>query len=102
MALTSPKPAACGDLFDLPETLVGQIINGRLATHPRLAPRHARAYSLRGVNFGGPFDKGVDGSGGWWIFDKSELHLNGDILVPYPAGGRRSRMPRLPDGLRAD
>ena len=70
MALTSPKPATYEDLFDLPETLVGEIVNGRLVTHPRPAPRHARAYSLLGANLVGPYDKGVDGPGGWWILDE--------------------------------
>jgi hypothetical protein len=36
--MTSPneRPATYQDILDLPETLVGEIINGRLLTHPRL------------------------------------------------------------------
>jgi len=97
MALSSPKPATYEDLFDLPENLVGEIVNGRLVTHPRPAPRHARAYSSLGFKLGGAYDDGVGGPGGWWILDEPELHLNADILVPDLAGWRRSRMPRLPD-----
>lgn len=91
------KPAAYEDLFDLPENLVGEIINGRLVTHPRPAPRHARSYSSLGMQIGGPYDFGRGGPGGWWILDEPELHLGGHILVPDLAGWRRERLPRLPE-----
>ena len=52
---------------------------------------------MLGANLVGPFDKGVDGPGGWWILDEPELHLNADILVPDLVGWRHGRMPRLPD-----
>lgn len=91
------KLATYEDLFDLPENLVGEIINGRLITCPRPAPRHARTHSSLGVRIGGPFDLGDGGPGGWWILDEPELHIAGDILVPDLAGWRRERMPRLPD-----
>ncbi|MFN3594134.1 MAG: Uma2 family endonuclease, partial [Thiobacillaceae bacterium] len=85
------------DLFDLPEHLVSQIINGRLVTHPRPAPKHARAYSSLGEELMGPYDKGRNGPGGWWILDAPEIHLAGDILFPDLAGARRERMPQLPE-----
>ena len=91
------KLATYEDLFDLPENLVGEIINGRLITQPRPAPRCAYAKSCMGVEIGGPFDIGKDGPGCWWILDEPELHSGGDILVPDLAGWRRERMPRLPD-----
>ena len=91
------KPATYEDLFDLPEHLVGEIIAGRLITHPRPAPRHARAHSSLEIRIGGPFDLGDGGPGGWWILIEPELHVRGDILVPDLAGWRRERMPRLPD-----
>lgn len=91
------KPATYEDLFDLPENLVGEIINGRLVTHPRPAPRHARSYSSLGMQIGGPYDFGRGGPGGWWILDEPELHLGGHILVPDLAGWRRDRLPRLPE-----
>lgn len=91
------KPATYEDLFDLPENLVGEIIGGRLMTHPRPAPRHARAQSSMGVEMGSPFDRGRDGPGGWWILIEPELHIGGDILVPDLAGWRREKMPKLPD-----
>lgn len=91
------KLATYEDLFDLPENLIGEIINGRLITQPRPAPRHARTHSNLGVRIGGPFDLGDGGPGDWWILDEPELHINGDILVPDLAGWRRERMPRLHD-----
>lgn len=97
MALPQVKPACYEDLLDLPENVVGEIINGRLSTQPRPAPRHARANSSLGIELGGPFDFGRNGPGGWWILDEPELHLGNDILVPDIAGWRRERMPTLPD-----
>jgi Uma2 family endonuclease len=45
---------------------------------------------------GGPFDRGRDGPGGWFVLDEPELHLGEDVLVPDVAGWRRERMPRVP------
>lgn len=98
MGLPQPAPARYEDLFDLPENLVGEIINGRVVTHPRPAPKHARAYSSLGEEILGPYDKGRGGPGGWWILDEPEIHIGADILVPDIAGWRRERMPKLPDG----
>jgi Uma2 family endonuclease len=97
MGLPREKRAAYEDLFDLPENVVGEIINGRLVTHPRPAPRHARASSSLGFELGGPFDQARNGPGGWWILDEPELHLDQHVLVPDIAGWRRERLPRLPE-----
>ncbi len=97
MGVPAVKPATYEDLFGLPENVVGEIINGRLVTHPRPAPKHARAYSALGGEIWNPFDRGQNGPGGWWILDEPELHLASDILVPDLAGWRRTRMPKLPE-----
>lgn len=97
MGQPAAKPATYEDLFDLPEHLVGEIINGRLVKHPRPAPRHARAYTAIGASLFDPYDRGQGGPGGWWILDEPELHLGGHILVPDLAGWRRERLPRLPE-----
>ncbi|MBN2679707.1 Uma2 family endonuclease [Acidithiobacillus montserratensis] len=95
--LKAERLARYEDLFDLPENMVGEIIDGQLHTHPRPAPAHARACSALGVKVGNPFDQGTGGPGGWWILDEPELHLNADIFVPDLAGWRRERMPALPN-----
>ncbi|MDW8323946.1 MAG: Uma2 family endonuclease [Burkholderiales bacterium] len=97
MGLTVERHARYEDLFDLPEHVVGEIVNGRLVTHPRPAPKHTLTYSSLGDELVGPFQKGRGGPGGWWILDEPEIHLGGDILVPDLAGWRRVRLPRLPE-----
>jgi Uma2 family endonuclease len=97
MADTALRYAAYEDLFDLPEHLVGEILNGVLETHPRPAPGHARTSSSLGMSVGSPYDHGQNGPGGWWILDEPELHLDADIMVPDLAGWRRERMPALPE-----
>ncbi|MCM8610533.1 Uma2 family endonuclease [Accumulibacter sp.] len=97
MRLPQEKPSVYEDLFALPEYVVGEIIDGRLVTHPRPAPRHARASSSLGFELGGPFDLARNGPGGWWILDEPEIHLEQHVLVPDVAGWRRERLPRLPE-----
>lgn len=102
MPLPQERSAVYEGLFDLPENIVGEILNGRLVTHPRPAPRHARAASSLGFALGGPFDQGRNGPGGWWILDEPELHLAQHVLVPDLAGWWRERLPRLPRGAWFD
>ncbi len=94
---TAENFATYEDLLKVPRHLVAEIINGRLVTHPRPAPKHTLAYSSLGDELVGPFQKGRGGPGGWWIFDEPELHLASDVLVPDLAGWRRERLPKLPD-----
>lgn len=96
MAEPAGRQASYEDLLRVPGNLVAEIVNGRLVTHPRPAPRHLRASSSLGGELDGPFDKGRGGPGGWWILDEPELHLGPDVLVPDLAGWRRERMPSLP------
>jgi Uma2 family endonuclease len=91
------RRATYEDLLQVPEHLVAEIIHGQLVTHPRPAPRHARASSSLGDELVSPFDKGRGGPGGWWILDEPELHLGAHVLVPDLAGWRRERMRSLPD-----
>ena len=91
------RKSSYDDILALPEHLVGEILAGELHTHPRPAPRHARAYSALGYLVGGPFDGGRGGPGGWWILDEPELHIGADIIVPDIAGWRRERLPTLPE-----
>ncbi|MCX8049874.1 MAG: Uma2 family endonuclease [Methylohalobius sp.] len=96
--MTEPakRRASYEEILNLPEHLVGEILGGKLYTHPRPAPKHARASSAIGGMLGDHYDWGR-GPGGWWILDEPELHLGGDILVPDLAGWRRERLPTLPE-----
>ncbi|HGG59748.1 MAG TPA: Uma2 family endonuclease [Gammaproteobacteria bacterium] len=97
MGNTAAKVATYEDLLQVPDNLVAEIIHGQLHTHPRPAPKHARASSSLGMEVGSPYDKGRGGPGGWWILDEPELHLDANVLVPDLAGWKRERMPELPE-----
>ncbi|MEE9494795.1 MAG: Uma2 family endonuclease [Gammaproteobacteria bacterium] len=97
MADSIQKNATYEDLLAVPDTLVAELIYGVLHTHPRPAPKHARASSSLGIKIGSPFDMGDDGPGGWWILDEPECHLESDVFVPDLAGWRKERMPSLSD-----
>ena len=91
------KPATYDDLLAVPREKVAEILNGRLVTHPRPAPKHAMASSSLGGELFYPFHKGSGGPGGWIILDEPELHLGDHVLVPDLAGWRRERMQELPE-----
>jgi Uma2 family endonuclease len=91
------RKATYDDLLELPEHLVGEIIDGELVVSARPAMPHTRAASDLGTLLGGPFRFGKDGPGGWWILDEPELHLHADVVVPDLAGWRKQRMPSPPD-----
>lgn len=94
------RRATYQDILDLPEHIVGEIIDGELYASPRPASPHARASSAIGSDLFGSFDGppgAPDAPGGWWILDEPEIHLGADIVVPDLAGWRRERMPVIPN-----
>jgi Uma2 family endonuclease len=99
MSTPAPKPTPYESWLALPETMVGEIIDGQLYTQPRPASLHSQAASVLGEELGPPFKRGRGGPGGWVILDEPELHVgpHPDILVPDLAGWRRERMPEIPD-----
>jgi len=97
MAEPAQREATYENLMQVPPHLVAEILYGRLHTHPRPAPRHARSTSALTGKLFGPYDEGDGGPGGWWILDEPELHLGSEVLVPDLAGWRRERMPQLPE-----
>ena len=97
MAETAKRVATYDDLLAVPEPLVAEILFGELVTHPRPAPRHARAALRLGTILSGPFDLGVSGPGGWVFLGEPELHLGEHVVVPDLAGWRRERMADFPD-----
>ncbi|WP_338269676.1 Uma2 family endonuclease [Corallococcus caeni] len=89
------KPATTADLDALPETQVGEIINGELHVSPLLKPLDSFFASYFLVELIQFFDKRMRGAGGWLIVRKAEVGLGGDILVPDLLGWRRERAPRI-------
>ena len=79
MSNLAEKHATYQDIINLPEHIVGEIINGQLETHPRPAPKHALASSSIGDELVSPFQKSKGGPGGWWILDGPECHLGARI-----------------------
>ncbi|MCC7381573.1 MAG: Uma2 family endonuclease [Deltaproteobacteria bacterium] len=98
MIAVSKKRATYQDLVDLPENVIGEILDGELHAQPRPAVPHASSSSNLGGLLHGPFRFGRGGPGGWVILDEPELHLGAepDVLVPDLAGWRRERMPETP------
>lgn len=96
MGQVTDTPATYADIEALPPNVVGEILFGRLVTHPRPAPRHVHAAASLGGELFGPFHKGKDGPGGWRIYSEPELHLTAHVIVPDIAGWRRVRLPQLP------
>jgi Uma2 family endonuclease len=84
------------DLCELPQNLVAEMFDGELYARPRPAVQHAHSASVLGFELGGPFHRGRNGPGGWWILVEPELHFGADVLVPDRAGWRRERLPALP------
>ena len=67
---------------------MGEILNGRLHTHPRPAPKHAIACSGLGGNLWNPFQHGSGGPGG------EPLGRGEQILSPATA--RTDRVIKMP------
>jgi len=90
------RRATYEDLREVPDNKVAELIDGELYVSPRPAAPHALAASVLLADLGGPFHRGRDGPGGWWIVYEPELHFGEDVLVPDLAGWRRERMREFP------
>ena len=97
MGQVADRPATYADIEALPPNVVGEILCGRLVTHPRPRPAHVFASSSLGDELVGLFQKGRNGPGGWFILDEPELNLAGHVIVPNIAGWQKSRLPVLPE-----
>jgi Uma2 family endonuclease len=94
---SSKKHARYEDLLELPDHLIGEILDGELFATPRPAAPHAHAASRLNGRLAPPFDEGRGGPGGWLILFEPELHLRQDVVVPDLAGWRRTRLASVPD-----
>ena len=94
------RRATYADLFDLPDNVVGEIIDGELYASPRPASPHAFVTSAISRDLLGPLSGppgSARGPGGWWILFEPEFHFGADILVPDLAGWRQERMTTVPN-----
>lgn len=91
------RPASYADLEALPESVVGEIVDGELHVSPRPASRHAFTSSRLGFFLGGLQPKRGGPRTGWWILFEPELHFGENVMVPDLAGWRVERMPEVPD-----
>jgi len=96
------KRATYADLEELPDHLVGEILDGELYASPRPRLRHVMAATRLTGRLSPAFDDGLGGPGGWWILSEPELHLGEDVVVPDLAGYRRERLPAIPDASYLD
>ncbi len=100
MAEPALRRATWADLAALPETVLGELIQGVLYAMPRPRFRHQNAGSVLGGELNAPFQRGRGGPGGWWILDEPGIALPAldvEEIVPDIAGWRRERMPDPPE-----
>lgn len=94
------KKAIHEDILNLPDNVVGEIVNGELFVSPRPSGPNIYAASSLCEELIGPFSKGKSGGpGGWWILVEPEIEFKKDTqhFVPDLAGWRKERMVNLPE-----
>jgi Uma2 family endonuclease len=89
--LSHPGPATERDLDDLPEDVIGQIVDGELIVHPRPDAPHVITASELGAFLIAPFRRGIGGPGGWVILHEPKVRFGSQLLVPDLAGWRKER-----------
>jgi Uma2 family endonuclease len=88
------RRAVYEDLFDIPENVTGEIINGELIVTPRPSRKHALTATVLGSRLTPFYYLGEGGGpGGWIILDEPEIGLGENILVPDLAGWTKERFP---------
>jgi len=94
MSEPARKRAVYEDLFDIPENLTGEIIDGELIVTPRPSRKHSLTATVLGSRLTPPYYFGEGGGpGGWIILDEPEIGFGENILVPDLAGWKRERFP---------
>lgn len=94
--MTEPakKKATYEDLYDIPENMTGEIINGELIVTPRPSRRHGYTATALGYKIGPSYQFGEGGGPGGWIFIiEPEIGLGEHTMVPDLAGWRKERFP---------
>jgi Uma2 family endonuclease len=97
MSEPAKRKAVYDDLYNLPENMTGEIIEGELYTQPRPHSRHTNIELALGLELGSMYRYGRGGGPGGWIFlIESEVMLGENLLVPDLAGWRQERLPAPP------
>ena len=78
--------ATYDDLFNIPEHMIGEIIEGELIVSPRPSIEHIHAGAILGNELGYLYHFGRGGPGGWIIYPEPEIKLEEDTFVPDLAG----------------
>lgn len=92
------RRAAYEDLYNIPENMTGEIIDGELILTPKPAPRHALAAVALGSRIASGYHFGDGGGpGGWVILSGVEIMFGEDLLVPDWSGWRKERFPGWPE-----
>ncbi len=87
------RPATWADLLDLPDDVIGEIVNGEIVVSSRPGQPHVVVASAFGVHLAGPLQFGIGGPGGWIILDEPRIRFGEEIRVPDLAGWRKERWP---------
>jgi Uma2 family endonuclease len=94
MSELAKKRATYEDLYNIPENMTGEIINGELIVHPRPSRKHTYAASALDKEIGPPYQFGRGGGpGGWIIIVEPEIRLGEHTMVPDLAGWKKERFP---------
>ena len=96
MSESAKKRATYEDLYDLPEDMTGEIIDGELILTPKPSTQHSNTAFTLSSRLGPPYRFGEGGPGGWIILVKHEIMLGEHLLVPDFAGWRKGRFPGVP------
>jgi len=97
MAEPARRAARYEDLYDIPENMTGEIINGELIVTPKPAPRHALSAAVLGSKIHPQYHFGEGGGpGGWVLLPEVEIMLGDELLVPDWSGWRKERFPGWP------
>jgi Uma2 family endonuclease len=93
MSEPAGKKATYEDLYDVPENMTGEIIDGELIVTPKPAPKHTHVTTVLGAEIEPAYRRGRGGPGGWVFLAETEVRPGEDTVVPDLAGWRKERFP---------
>jgi len=97
MSELAKKKAVYEDLNNIPENMIGEIIDGELIATPRPSTRHSNVAFVISGELAPPYRFGRGGGpGGWIILYEHEIMFGEHLLVPDLAGWKKERFPGVP------